>query len=972
MPNLRGAGTLLSLFALFAGSAWPQSPGVSPAPAQDYTHEPFVVEQLQTDIRFEADGRGSRETKLRVRIQSESAVRQFGLLVYPFMASFESLDVVYARVRKPDGTVIDTPASEIQELDSAVSREAPMYTDQREKHIAVKALSVGDTLEVDLRWDVHDPVAPGHFWYDHSFFNDGICLSETLEFNLPADVPVKLAAAKFTPEIKQEGSRRIYIFHSSHLEKKSSNDAGSENEIPSWEKNVHGLDPPPIRLSSFTSWAEVGAWYGGLEQSRVEVTPRIRSTAEEITKGESTDDGKMHALYDYVSSRFRYIGIDLGYGRYTPHAAEDVLANRYGDCKDKHTLFAALLQAVGVHAYAALIGSTYHQDPDFPSPSLFDHVITAVPHGDAVTFLDTTPEVAPYGLLLAGLRDRRALVIPPNAPARLVKTPAAPPFPSRETFQIDGSIDIKGVLDGEAKMADHNDAEVLLRAAFRNTPQNSWTDLTQALVARMGFGGTVSDVSAAQPEKTGEPFWVAYRYHRKDYSDWEHHRITLPFPPVFLPLLNEAQKRSTEPLPLGSPQEIDYETSLKLPEGIQPALPPDAEIKRDFADYTATYRFANGTIVGARRLKIKLPEVPGAERGEYSDFVKFIGEEVGQWIFLGGDFERASPLRKAQGLLNEGNPTDAVALLEKAITQDPDDKKLRLMLGRAYLRLDIDVKAAGQFQKLLEGEPSAATLSTVAHEYLNANRRVREAADYAARAVAMTSVDTMKVSLSSAQTDDYLRMTELANGWDTLGWAKFLTGDAAGAEKYIFAAWKLWQRANIGEHLAEVYERLGRKHEAEYICSLALAAPGLDDEFNLRGKLLELRGRLNAGGPQHDEAQSRDHRISPAEISLSEMRELKVPRKMAMRRSSSAIYTVAIETGKRPAEVRFVSGSQSLDAEAPALAAAKFDQPLPDATPVRILRAGWFSCSEYSEYCTMVFFQADDKPSFDAVAKKSD
>jgi transglutaminase-like putative cysteine protease len=75
------------------------------------------------------------------------------------------------------------------------------------------------------------------------------------------------------------------------------------------------------------------------------VTPQIRSIAEAITKGKTTDDEKLRAIYEYASERIRYIGIDLGAGRYTPHAAEEVLANRYGDCKDKHTLFGAIRSA---------------------------------------------------------------------------------------------------------------------------------------------------------------------------------------------------------------------------------------------------------------------------------------------------------------------------------------------------------------------------------------------------------------------------------------------------------------------------------------------------------------------------------------------------------------------------------------------------------------------------------------------------
>jgi hypothetical protein len=130
-------------------------------------------------------------------------VREFGLLTYPFASSFESLEVVYARVRKPDGSVVETPASEIQELDSAVSRQAPMYTDQREKHIAIKSLSASDVLELHVRWTIHDPIAPGHFWFDHSFFREGVCLKETLEIDVPRDLPVKLRNSDPQPIVRE-------------------------------------------------------------------------------------------------------------------------------------------------------------------------------------------------------------------------------------------------------------------------------------------------------------------------------------------------------------------------------------------------------------------------------------------------------------------------------------------------------------------------------------------------------------------------------------------------------------------------------------------------------------------------------------------------------------------------------------------------------------------------------------------------
>src|SRR5215472_13278321 len=166
----------------------PQAPASAKASTADYSKEPYVFELIATKIHFDKDGRGQRDISVRVKVQSESAVRELGLQVYPYDSAFESLNVLSAKVQKPDGTVVDTPPSDLQELDSAVSREAPMYTDQREKHIAVKSLSNGDILEVKLRWTIHDPIAPGYFWYDTSYFHDGICLKEVVEISVPRDL----------------------------------------------------------------------------------------------------------------------------------------------------------------------------------------------------------------------------------------------------------------------------------------------------------------------------------------------------------------------------------------------------------------------------------------------------------------------------------------------------------------------------------------------------------------------------------------------------------------------------------------------------------------------------------------------------------------------------------------------------------------------------------------------------------------
>jgi hypothetical protein len=160
MPiTMRLAAFMLCLVA-FPSALFPQVMRQR-TPQDDFSKEAYVLEMLHTRVRFEADGAGSREMTGRIRVQSEAAIHDLGLLRFSYASTFESINIDYVRVRKPDGTVVVTPASDVQEVDSEVSRQAPMYTDQREKHIAVKALGSGDVLEYHIVWTVHDAVAPG-------------------------------------------------------------------------------------------------------------------------------------------------------------------------------------------------------------------------------------------------------------------------------------------------------------------------------------------------------------------------------------------------------------------------------------------------------------------------------------------------------------------------------------------------------------------------------------------------------------------------------------------------------------------------------------------------------------------------------------------------------------------------------------------------------------------------------------------
>ena len=188
-------------------------------------------------------------------------------------------------------------------------------------------------------------------------------------------------------------------------------------------------------MTTFASWEQMGTLVRGLEKDRRSPTSEIRAKAAELTKGKTTDLEKIAALYDYVGPNFRYISLSFGVGRFQPHAASDVLHNEYGDCKDKHTLLASLLEASGYHASSVLINSSRKLDPDIPSPSQFDHVFTMVPLAKEEVWMDSTTEVAPFRLLSSSLRKKQALIIPQEGAPHLEETPANPPMVNRQVSE---------------------------------------------------------------------------------------------------------------------------------------------------------------------------------------------------------------------------------------------------------------------------------------------------------------------------------------------------------------------------------------------------------------------------------------------------------------------------------------------------------------------------------------------------------
>src|SRR3984957_2786474 len=457
----RAAGAMLlivSLFLLMTAEASAQAASSSSSPSKPTngadSEEAAIFERILNRVRFENDGTEVSETEAVVRIQSQAGVEEFGQLVFGYSSATEKLDIQYVRVRKPDGQVVTTPQSTAQDFAPDVLKEAPMYSDYRQRHISVAALQPGDTLEYRTVTRVITPLAAGNFWYEYTFPKGVVVNEDRLEIDIPRAREVKVKTPTRQPDIQDKGDRRIYTWVVKDIrpDRNKDHDRHRSNDSNEDEQAVRD-----VQLTTFTDWKQIAQWYAKLQGQRMTVDDSVSKKAAELTKGATTSEEKARLLYNYVALNVRYVSISLGIGRYQPHSASDVLQNGYGDCKDKHTLFSAMLRAEGIQSYPVLIDSSRTLDPDVPSPAQFDHVITAARVGSALTWLDTTPEVTPYGLILYQLRNKQAVLASTDSEGGLQRTPADSPIKSFMHFALDGKFGDFGALDATLEVTAQGD-----------------------------------------------------------------------------------------------------------------------------------------------------------------------------------------------------------------------------------------------------------------------------------------------------------------------------------------------------------------------------------------------------------------------------------------------------------------------------------------------------------------------------------
>jgi tetratricopeptide (TPR) repeat protein/transglutaminase-like putative cysteine protease len=701
----------VSLVCAGSGNSRAQTPPASAPTAKaaplalptDYPGESVVFDHLTRIYTFAADGTGTREVSGVIEVRNQAGVKALSVLPFDFASSAEHVEIDYVRVHHADGSIVATSAADAQELPTEVTREAPFYSDLKQEQIPVRSLQPGDLLEYKIRIVRTKPEAPGHFWGGERFFlpSAGIVIrSEVIELRVPKDGYLQVWSPNYKPTTTDSAANgtngtaeRVYHWQSAQLAPTAGQ---KKNALLKLDNNptLGTSDDPPlphIAWTNFHSWQEVGAWYRSLEGSRTQPDDDVRAKVATLTAGKSTPDEKARAIYAYVSSQVRYIGVAFGVGRFQPHNAGDVLSNQYGDCKDKSTLLISMLSAAGINADAVLIGAGITFNSAVPSPASFNHAITLAYIDGQPVWLDSTPEVSPFQLLNPLIRGKQALVIPATGDAQVETTPQDPPFPFLNTFEATGSLDDTGTSHSHIVMTFRGDEQVMIAQAVRTVSPAQWDELTQRVSYSIGYSGKVTNAELSHPDDTVSPFKLTYDYQRDKNGDWDNLRILPQLSPIGLADIDEKDPPVT-PIQLGVPHLATDRAVMTLPKGWTANLPPSVHAKAAFATLDKTYKLENGVLTTNREFRVLQKDIPASQWQAYHQWFKDAGLQGETFIQLIPSEAAASSLPAPP--ITEDNP-DAADLIRQAsqterrkdwhATRDLLDKARALNQNQPYL-----------------------------------------------------------------------------------------------------------------------------------------------------------------------------------------------------------------------------------------------------------------------------------------------
>jgi hypothetical protein len=434
-------------------------------------------------IQIEPDGGVIETTRKAYKLFNQRA-RSLAEVNLPSNMGRDLLEVLVARTIKTNGAIVPVRREDMRT--SSPGQEYAMYGDAVTTGFSLPAIE--DNCVIDYTYQTvrnagHAPEIYAATWV---FTGPYPVKLSRLTVHSPAVTPLYYKIynddlCKPVVTTTPDGKTKNYNF-----ERRDIKPIVPEPQMP-YPLNIASH----MEVSTSESWREIARWFAGIQQPQAKANSAIQSTVAKLVAGKTIDADKATAIYDWVVSNIRYVGVELGRTSYRPHSASEVYGKRYGDAKDKTNLLITMLRAAGLHADPVLLhaGSPINLEQRLPSLRALNDCITLAQVEGKEVWLDAAAETCSYGDIPQADRGADALVVTPGK----VEFKQIPSYqPAENSVEDHETTAVKD--DGSAEIIDR----IAMRGGFAQGVRASLRSITPAQREQAahqmirGFGGGVT------------------------------------------------------------------------------------------------------------------------------------------------------------------------------------------------------------------------------------------------------------------------------------------------------------------------------------------------------------------------------------------------------------------------------------------------------------------------------------------------
>jgi tetratricopeptide (TPR) repeat protein len=611
-----------------------------------------------------------------------------------FDPSYQKLTLNEARIHKADGRIVAIEPRHVQLRD--VATDYQVYDHEKQLIISFPSLEVGDVI--DVKWTLRgkNPEHAGHFFNRYSFGDAQYpVMIDEFRVRLPRERALKHAVVggKVEQAVREEGAWRTYSWRATNCKKLPQDDnLPSKEDLRIW-----------VVCSTFTSWEEVAKWKQRLRADCWQCTPEVRAVVERVTHGLNTPEAKARALTLWLRQKIRYVSVGEKHD-YTPHSPAEVLANRFGDCKDTSQLLAVMFREAGIPVALVTLGALDDGQilESVPSPWGTHAILQATINGRK-HWIDTTSSLSGWNFLPKDDRNRLCYLVDDKGKLTLERTPLLMP----EDYRVEQATEVWIGSDGSSrcrrKATYYGLAAAVQRDNFLEVPAGERRRLVTAELqdsvsrTRLVHLDIAEDVlrDLDQPVRVRLDFEVPGHF-----SGSPDREGSISDSKVWGRLLgyNLDYERSVA-LNLGAPCDLDHRYTIHLPSAYMlETVPRDREVKSEWGVFTRNVQVGTGEdfardLVVTFHLHLEKPVVEPSGFDAFRQFHEEVSQAYRVWLTLKPASESAD-----------------MAALESLLHFMPDDTSSALVLAKLYLKADRAADAHAVLRKAAFYHPDEPAL----------------------------------------------------------------------------------------------------------------------------------------------------------------------------------------------------------------------------------------------------------------------